>query len=80
MKKVDFYCSYPDGFDVELGVFANYSRIATAISGDLLKVKIRASVQSMPLTVAARRRGRGELSDVRSARYRKYHDLLFFPG
>lgn len=53
---------YPNGFDMELSAFAPYKEIAEAISGELLKVGIRAKVVAMPLSVYTKRRGRGELT------------------
>ena len=53
---------FPKGFDMELSAFAPYKEIAEAISGELLKVGIRAKVVAMPLSVYTKRRGRGELT------------------
>lgn len=61
-KKLLAEAGYPNGFEMELSVFAPYREIAEAIAGELLKVGIRASVNPMPLSVYTKRRARGELT------------------
>ena len=67
-KKLMAEAGFPNGFDLEFGVYAPLRQIAEAIAGELRKVGIRATVRSMPLPVYTKRRGRGELTAL-LARY-----------
>ncbi len=61
-KKLLAEAGFPNGFDLQLSVWDPVKFIAEAVSGDLRKVGIRATVQSMPLATYVRLRGRGELT------------------
>jgi peptide/nickel transport system substrate-binding protein len=63
-KKLMAEAGYPDGFDIELGAYAPYKEITEAIAGDLRKVGIRASVNSVPLSVYTKLRGDGKLTTL----------------
>jgi peptide/nickel transport system substrate-binding protein len=61
-KKLLAEAGYPNGLDLQLNVWDPVKSIAEAVSGDLRKVGIRASVQSYSLASYVRLRGRGELT------------------
>lgn len=63
-KKLMAEAGYPDGFDMELGAYVPYKEIAEAIAGELRRVNIRASVNSMPLSVYVKARGDGKLTTL----------------
>lgn len=50
------------GFDLKIAVFAPIRQIAEAMAGDLRKVGIRATIESMPLISYVKKRARGELT------------------
>jgi len=61
-KKLLTEAGFPNGLDLQLSVWDPVKFIAEAVSGDLRKVGIRATVQTMPLATYVRLRGRGELT------------------
>jgi peptide/nickel transport system substrate-binding protein len=61
-KKLLAEAGKPNGFDMELSAYAPYKELAEAIAGDLRKVGIRASVNSLPLNVYVKLRGDGKLT------------------
>ena len=61
-KKLLAEAGKPNGFDMELSAYAPYKEVAEAIAGDLRKVGIRASVNSLPLPVYVKLRGDGKLT------------------
>jgi len=63
-KKLMAEAGYPNGFDMELGAYVPYKEIAEAIAGELRRVNIRASVNSMPLSVYVKARGDGKLTTL----------------
>lgn len=67
-KKLLAEAGFPNGLEMEFSVFAPLKELAEAIGGELRKAGFRAKVQSMPLPVYTKRRGRGELTAL-LARY-----------
>ena len=63
-KKLMAEAGHPNGFDIELGAYAPYKEITEAIAGDLRKVGIRASVNTLPLSVYVKNRGDGKLTTL----------------
>ena len=53
---------HPNGFSLQLDVFAPIKEIAEAIAGDLQKVGIKVTVNPMPLSVYVKRRGAGKFT------------------
>lgn len=66
-KKLLSEAGYADGFDLTLAVLAPIQQVAVAIAGELRKVGIRASVESMPLSVYTKKRSDNELTAVLSS-------------
>jgi peptide/nickel transport system substrate-binding protein len=61
-KKLLAEAGYPNGFDMELSAYIPYKELAEAMSGELRKVGIRASVNAIPLSVYTKLRGDGKLT------------------
>ncbi len=61
-KKLLAEAGYPNGIDITLYAHEPVAYIATALSGELRKVGIRASVESLPLAVYVKKRGDGEFT------------------
>jgi peptide/nickel transport system substrate-binding protein len=60
-KKLLADAGYPNGFDLEYMVFAPARPIAEAVSGDLLKIGVRAKITIADLGLYRKRQGAGEL-------------------
>ena len=61
-KKLLAEAGYPNGFDLQVDAFEPVKYVAEAITGDLRKVGIRASVQPLNSTVYVKKRGDGEFT------------------
>jgi peptide/nickel transport system substrate-binding protein len=61
-KKLLAEAGYPNGFDLQIDAFEPVKYVAEAITGDLRKVGIRASVQPLNSTVYVKKRGEGEFT------------------
>jgi peptide/nickel transport system substrate-binding protein len=66
-KKLLAEAGYADGFDLTLAVLAPIQQVAVAIAGELRKVGIRTSVESMPLSVYTKKRSDNELTAALSS-------------
>ncbi len=60
-KKLLVEAGYPNGFDLSYVVHAPIKDVAVAISGDLLKIGVRATVSPDPLQVYRKKQGDGVL-------------------
>ena len=60
---------YPNGFDLTLSVFQQFSYFGEAIAGELRKVGIRASLEPLPVSVYMKKRGNGELTAFHGVNY-----------
>lgn len=60
-KKLLVEAGYPNGFDMSYVVHAPIKDVAVAISGDLLKIGVRATVSPDPLQVYRKKQGDGVL-------------------
>jgi peptide/nickel transport system substrate-binding protein len=63
-KRLLTEAGYPNGFDIVYDVFAPVKAVGEAIAGDLLKVGIRATVNSVPINVFYKKWTGGETSMV----------------
>jgi peptide/nickel transport system substrate-binding protein len=61
-KKLLAEAGYPNGFDLVLNVHEPIKYIGEAIAGELRKVGIRASIESLPNAAYIRKRGDGEFT------------------
>jgi peptide/nickel transport system substrate-binding protein len=59
-KKLLAEAGYPNGFDLVYTVYTPIKSIAEAIAGDLLKIGIRVTVNSVPFNVYSKLRGDGK--------------------
>lgn len=60
-KKLLAEAGYPNGFDMEYMVFAPARAIAEAVSGDLLRIGVRAKITIADLGLYRKRQGEGKL-------------------
>ncbi len=61
-KRLLAEAGYPDGLDLQIDVFEPVKYVAEAISGEVRKIGIRASVQPLTSTVYVKKRGDGEFT------------------
>jgi peptide/nickel transport system substrate-binding protein len=61
-KKLLAEAGYPNGFDLQLDAYEPVKYVAEAIAGEVRKVGIRASVESLPSAAYLRKRGDGEFT------------------
>ena len=61
-KRLLVEAGYGNGVDLVISAHAPHKHIAEAIAGEVRKVGIRATVESMPLPVYVKKRGDGELT------------------
>ena len=61
-KRLLIEAGYGNGVDLSISAHAPHRPIAEAIAGEVRKVGIRATVESMPLPVYVKKRGDGELT------------------
>ena len=61
-KKLLAEAGYPNGFDLVLYVHEPFKSIAEAMAGEVRKVGIRASIESLPNAAYVRMRGQGEFT------------------
>ena len=66
-RKLLTEAGYPNGIDFEISVYAPYRAVAEAMSGELRKVGIRATVQPMTLSVFTKKREAGEMTALLQA-------------
>jgi len=65
-KRLLAEAGFPNGFDLELSVYAPIKEIGEAIAGQVRQVGIRASVRPLPLSLFVRLRGQGQLTTFTS--------------
>jgi len=61
-KRLLAEAGYPNGFDLTLHAYSQVKDIAEAIAGALRQVGIRASVESLPISVYVKKRSQGEFT------------------
>ena len=61
-KRLLAEAGYPNGFDLQLDAYEPVKGLAEAIAGEVRKVGIRASVESLPSAAYLRKRGDGEFT------------------
>ena len=63
-KKLLAEAGYPNGLEFEYNVYAPYIALGQAIAGDLLKVGVKANIQSVDLAIYRKKQGAGELQGL----------------
>ncbi len=61
-KRLLIEAGYANGVDLSISAHAPHRHVAEAIAGEVRKIGIRATVESMPLPVYVKKRGDGELT------------------
>ena len=63
-KKLLAEAGYPNGFEFEYNVYTPMLTLGQAVAGDLLKVGIKAKIQSVDISLYRRKQGAGELQGL----------------